>query len=76
VVRCGAVCCGVLQCVAVLRKMASTAKRMPLVKRKRGAWQRVVVCCSVLQRVATCCSVAQDDEHDQVLTPAILAIIL
>jgi len=63
-VLCVAVCCGVLQCVAVLRHQE--CRRVQL---KPAVLQCVAVCCSVLpcdterhsmlQCVAACCSVMQ-----------------
>jgi len=42
---CVAVCCSVLQCVAIWHELC--------------VLQRVAVCCSVLQCAAVCCSVLQ-----------------
>ena len=50
-----AVCCSVLQCVAVYVAVCIAVSRMAtprLLPRPVG-----VLCCSVLQRVAVCCSV-------------------
>ena len=56
--QCDAVCCSVLQCVAVVVKMQHSRSCS------------VVVCCSVLQCVAVCCSVSQrlpkDEDNVQV----------
>ena len=64
-----AVCCGVLQCVAVCRSALSThqPRMLGLICGKRTTSQCVAVCCSVLQCVAVrygvlqcvavCCSV-------------------
>ena len=64
VMQCVAVCCSVLQCVAVNYRMCDL-----LIGAKRGSMKIalmfcsvlkfVVVSCSVLQCVAVCCSVLQ-----------------
>ena len=63
---CVAVCCSVLQCVAVLQRVAVNVLQTPgsLAAAIRGdaygiVLQCVAVCCSVLQCVAVCCSVLQ-----------------
>ena len=48
-----AVCCSVVQCVAVCMLAHSKSTLCGVVL------QRVAACCSVLQRVAACCSVLQ-----------------
>jgi len=54
VLQCVAVCCSVLQCVAVYQERSCT-----LVLQARIIAIYVAVCCSVLQCVAVCCSVLQ-----------------
>ena len=55
-----AVCCSVLQCVAVCCKcIASVLQQISLRNRCCSVLQCVAVCCSVLQFVAVCCSVLQ-----------------
>ena len=49
-VRCGALCCSVLQRVAVPICSLSSMRCIS---------QNVAICCGVLQRVAVCCSVLQ-----------------
>jgi len=53
-----AVCCSVLQCVAVRCSVLHTAKDTSPVA-ARHPLQCAAVCCSVLQCVAVCCSVLQ-----------------
>jgi len=62
--QCVAVCCSVLQCVAVFDVCCSVILETVLAQTRRVAdasekMQRVAVCCSVLQCVAVCCSVLQ-----------------
>ena len=61
-----AVCCGVLQCVAVGASLLPPHRRRVRERICHGhemlccsVLQCVAVCCSVLQRVAACCSVLQ-----------------
>ena len=49
-----AVCCSVLQCVAVCCRTIALPFEIFI-----SHVQRVAVCCSVLQRVAVCCSALQ-----------------
>ena len=56
--RCVAVCCSVLQYVAVFPKRAQAIQE-PCKTGKRSVLQCVAVCCSALQCVAVCCSVLQ-----------------
>ena len=59
---CRAVCCSVLQCVAVAHNWRSCERRALRESAKVSrlvAEQCVAVCCSVLQCVAVCCSVLQ-----------------
>jgi len=54
-VKCVAVCCSVLQCVAVVdQRRATTHSKDSGASNMAGE-----VCCSVLQCVAVCCSVLQ-----------------
>ena len=59
VLRCVAVCCGVLQGVAGLSSCARAQGVLRCVAVCCGVLQCVAVCCSVLQCVAVCCSVLQ-----------------
>jgi len=56
VLQCVAVCCSVLQCVAVFKNAGFRT-----CWRKR-ATQGVAGCCSVMQRVAACCSVSKSQD--------------
>jgi len=55
VLQCVAVCCSVLQCVAVYRKIDISFFAVYC-----SVLQCVAVCCSVLHCVAVCCSVSRD----------------
>jgi len=56
VLQCVAVCCSVLQCVAVnVQRGAATEG----VGGWQGRWLYAAVCCSVLQCAAVCCNVLQ-----------------
>jgi len=60
VLKCVAVCCSVLQCVAVSvrnRHRVLDLCVLCVAIMCCSVLQCVVVCCSVLQRVAACCSV-------------------
>ena len=61
--RCGAVCCSVLQFVAVCCSVFHLYKNGNLVDQMQGAdahgLRCVAVCCSVVQCAAVCCSVLQ-----------------
>jgi len=62
-VQCVAVCCSVLQCVAVLKRVSNpmihTRYSLRLDALCCNVLQCVTLCRSVLQRVAACCSVLQ-----------------
>jgi len=56
--QCVAVCCSVLQCVAVcLHLRDDIDTQVVAIQLLWPVLQRVAVCCSVLQCVAVCCSV-------------------
>jgi len=63
VLQCVAVCCSMLQLVAVLfsEMVLSSSKCVLQCVVVRNLMQCVAVCCSMLQYVAVCCSVLQCD---------------
>ena len=75
VLRCVAVCCGVLQCVAGCKTRCQLGNGRVFGRTGRhfqkycvavccSVLQCAAVCCSVLQCVAVCCNVLQDARHD------------